>query len=64
MLAIGNYFEGAGDELCDLGGDVYLSENVFLNVFLSFTGGATIVQLGPSPNLKFKGKRFGQKGEH
>ena len=30
---IGNYFEGAGDELCDLGGDVYLSENVFLNVF-------------------------------
>ncbi len=30
---IGNYFAGAGDELCDLGGDVYLSENVFLNVF-------------------------------
>ena len=30
---IGNYFSGAGDELCDLGGDVFLSENIFLNVF-------------------------------
>lgn len=30
---IGNHFVGAGDELCDLGGDVFLSENVFLNVF-------------------------------
>ena len=28
-----NYFSGTGDELCDLGGDVFLSENIFLNVF-------------------------------
>ena len=33
LQIIGNYFSGSGDELCDLGGDVFLSENVFLNVF-------------------------------
>ena len=33
LQIIGNYFSGSGDELCDLGGDVFLSENIFLNVF-------------------------------
>ena len=33
LQIIGNYFSGTGDELCDLGGDVFLSENIFLNVF-------------------------------
>lgn len=30
---IGNRFAGAGDELLDLGGDVYVADNVFYNVF-------------------------------
>lgn len=33
LQIIGNEFAGAGDELVDLGGDVYLAENVFYNVF-------------------------------
>jgi len=55
---IGNYFEGAGDELCDLGGDVYLSENVFLNVFkddeTSDRGYANAISTGDvGPNATF-----------
>ena len=30
---IGNYFEGAGDELIDLNGDAYIEGNLFQNVF-------------------------------
>jgi fibronectin type 3 domain-containing protein len=30
---IGNYFSGVGDELIDLGGEVFIADNVFTNVF-------------------------------
>ena len=33
LQVIGNTFAGAGDEHLDLGGDVYVAENIFLNVF-------------------------------
>ncbi|MCA9200628.1 MAG: hypothetical protein KDA87_23975, partial [Planctomycetales bacterium] len=33
LQIIGNWFRGAGDELLDLGGDVYVAENFFQNVF-------------------------------
>ncbi|MCA9211951.1 MAG: CotH kinase family protein [Planctomycetales bacterium] len=50
LQVIGNTFEGAGDELLDLGGDVFVYGNVFKNVFKDDTtsdrGYANVISTG------------------
>ena len=50
LQMIGNVFHGAGDELLDLGGDVYVAGNLFQNVtkdeFTSDRGYASVISTG------------------
>ncbi len=54
LQILNNHFAGAGDELVDLGGDVYLAGNVFYNVFkddeTSDRGYANAISTGDAVN--------------